>query len=186
MTRLQHDNILVGLFIFFIFFSASTLAFADGTETLGAPTAVVEQGTGTVAAGVGMIGQDLGGYINLNVPAAVKQVLLYWEGQMWCDSSSGCSGGDTNYDFTTTEIIAHFNNTYPGSKDDYNSLKNIFEGFNEQGCPLGNNKDEMEGNGNFDPMLTGSSESISGQDGIALNGKGSSNNGFCFISNLQY
>lgn len=57
---------------------------------------------------------------------------------------NGASGG-VDYDLTAAEVIDAFNATYPGSKNDYESLKNYFEGFNEQGCPLGNGKyDEGE------------------------------------------
>ncbi len=40
------------------------------------------------------------------------------------------------YDLTTGQVINLFNATYPGSKSDYNALKDFFEAFNEQGCPL--------------------------------------------------
>jgi hypothetical protein len=40
------------------------------------------------------------------------------------------------YDFTLDDVIESFNAVYPGSKSDYNSLKNDFESSNEQGCPL--------------------------------------------------
>ena len=33
--------------------------------------------------------------------------------------------------------IDGFNAVFPGSKRDYNALKDELEGFNEQGCPLG-------------------------------------------------
>lgn len=46
-------------------------------------------------------------------------------------ASSGVS-----YDFTVADVIAGFNNTFPGSKNQYNTQKDIFAGFNEQGCPL--------------------------------------------------
>ncbi len=60
-------------------------ALADGTETLASPDIVIESGTGVVAAGVGLVVQP--GTINITVPsgATVKQVLLYWEGQMKTD-----------------------------------------------------------------------------------------------------
>jgi hypothetical protein len=41
-----------------------------------------------------------------------------------------------DYDLTTPDVIDAFNAVYPGAKSDYNGLKGIFEGFNEQGCPL--------------------------------------------------
>jgi hypothetical protein len=56
---------------------------ADGSETLGAPSIAVAEGSGIVAAGVGLI-QAQPGTIDITVPpgATVNQVLLYWEGQM--------------------------------------------------------------------------------------------------------
>jgi hypothetical protein len=56
---------------------------ADGSETLGAPSIAVAEGSGIVAAGVGLI-QGQPATINITIPpgATVKQVLLYWEGQM--------------------------------------------------------------------------------------------------------
>jgi hypothetical protein len=43
---------------------------------------------------------------------------------------------DVSYDLSVDDVIDEFNDVYPGTKQDYNSLKNYFEGFNEQGCPL--------------------------------------------------
>ena len=51
---------------------------------------------------------------------------------------NGASGG-VDYDLSAAEVIDAFNAAYPGSRNDYNRLKNRFEGFNEQGCPLGRN-----------------------------------------------
>jgi hypothetical protein len=48
--------------------------------------------------------------------------------------NSASSGVD--YDLTTSEVISHFNAVFPGTTTQYNSLKNIFEDFNEQDCPL--------------------------------------------------
>lgn len=42
-----------------------------------------------------------------------------------------------NYDLTPADVISMFNNVFPGSNRDYQTLKNIFESFNEQNCPLG-------------------------------------------------
>jgi hypothetical protein len=59
---------------------------ADGTETLGPPLGIsIESGTGIVAAGTGLVSQP--GTIVVNVPGAVSQVLLYWEGQMDTDAA---------------------------------------------------------------------------------------------------
>jgi hypothetical protein len=43
---------------------------------------------------------------------------------------------DVSYDLFVTDVIDEFNAVYPGTKYDYKSLKNLFESFNEQGCPL--------------------------------------------------
>lgn len=37
------------------------------------------------------------------------------------------------------DVIDAFNDVYPGTKSDYNHLKDQFEGFNEAGCPLSRN-----------------------------------------------
>ena len=44
--------------------------------------------------------------------------------------------GGVSYDFTVQGVINGFNATFPGSKNAYNAQKDIFEGFNQQGCPL--------------------------------------------------
>jgi hypothetical protein len=54
---------------------------ADGTETLGPPSIPIAEGTGIVAAGVGLKTDDQG-VINLFVPGNVQQALLYWSGEM--------------------------------------------------------------------------------------------------------
>jgi hypothetical protein len=41
-----------------------------------------------------------------------------------------------SYDLFVDEVIDEFNAVYSGTKQDYNSLMNVFGGFNEQGCPL--------------------------------------------------
>ena len=46
---------------------------------------------------------------------------------------NGASGG-VDYDLTATDVITAFNAVFPGG--DYNGLKDTFEDFNEQGCPL--------------------------------------------------
>ena len=55
------------------------------------------------------------------------------------------ASGEVSYDLTPQEVIDAFNAVYPGSKGDYESLKNEFEEFNEQGCPL-NNSDGSNNN----------------------------------------
>jgi hypothetical protein len=57
------------------------------------------------------------------------------------------ANGEVSYDLTPQEVIDAFNGAYPGSDEDYESLKDQFEAFNEQGCPL-NNSDGSNGNGN--------------------------------------
>lgn len=44
------------------------------------------------------------------------------------------SSSDVDYDRTTAEVIASFNAAYASGS--YDALKNVFETFNEQGCPL--------------------------------------------------
>ncbi len=76
-------------------------ALADGTETLGVPAGItLATGTGIAAAGTGMDVQP--GTIAITVPtgAIVKQVLLYWEGQM----STNSQGDDTIRVNGTTDV----------------------------------------------------------------------------------
>jgi hypothetical protein len=40
------------------------------------------------------------------------------------------------------EVITFFNNVYPGTKAQYNRLKDRFEAANEMGCPLGRADDQ--------------------------------------------
>ena len=67
----------------------ASIAWADGTETLGAPSLTVAAGTGVAVSGVGLGGHLAGpnqsGSFSVSVPAgaAVKQVLLYWEGHFY-------------------------------------------------------------------------------------------------------
>jgi hypothetical protein len=55
---------------------------------------------------------------------------------------------EVSYDFTPQEVIDAFNAVYPGSKGDYETLKNQLEDFNEQGCPLNNSDGSNNGNNN--------------------------------------
>jgi hypothetical protein len=41
-----------------------------------------------------------------------------------------------DYAFSPAAVISSFNAVYPGSKSDYQALKNQFERENERGCPL--------------------------------------------------
>jgi hypothetical protein len=43
---------------------------------------------------------------------------------------------EVNYDLTVQEVIQMFNDVYPGSSSSYEQLKNLFEQYNEQSCPL--------------------------------------------------
>lgn len=44
------------------------------------------------------------------------------------------SSTGVDYDLTATDVVNAFNAVFPGG--DYDGLKDIFEGYNEQGCPL--------------------------------------------------
>jgi hypothetical protein len=44
------------------------------------------------------------------------------------------ASGDVSYDLTASDVINAFNSVYPDG--DYETLKNIFERLNQQGCPL--------------------------------------------------
>ncbi|MHC4319276.1 MAG: hypothetical protein ACYS1B_12135, partial [Planctomycetota bacterium] len=53
---------------------------------------------------------------------------------------------DVAYDLGPAAVVEMFNDAYPGDKSDYNGVKAIFRGFNEQGCPLGNcNPADLDG-----------------------------------------
>jgi uncharacterized repeat protein (TIGR01451 family) len=43
---------------------------------------------------------------------------------------------NVSYDLSVADVIDQFNAVFPGTKNAYNLLKNSFESFNEQGCPL--------------------------------------------------
>ena len=76
--------------------AAAGIARADGTETLGAPSIPIADGSGVVAAGTGLVTQP--GTIDLDVPGTVEQALLYWEG-MSTDGS-----GDATIVVNGTEV----------------------------------------------------------------------------------
>jgi hypothetical protein len=79
--RMLHVLLMLGLLLSLAIPLNS--AWADGTETLGPPSISIASGSGTVAAGTGLISQP--GTINLTVPpGTIKQVLLYWEGHGNC------------------------------------------------------------------------------------------------------
>ena len=41
-----------------------------------------------------------------------------------------------DYDLTVAQVIDMFNDVFPGTNQEYNTLKDILVGFNEQSCPL--------------------------------------------------
>ncbi len=80
-TMRKHRSLArsASLFLVLVALVASAApALADGSETLGAPSIAIADGSGTVAAGVGLWNGP--GTINLEVPGDVVQALLYWEG----------------------------------------------------------------------------------------------------------
>jgi hypothetical protein len=46
------------------------------------------------------------------------------------------SGSGVSYNLTTAQVISGFNSVWGGTKNQLNAQKDIFAGFNEQGCPL--------------------------------------------------
>jgi len=46
------------------------------------------------------------------------------------------ASSDVDYGMTPQEVIDEFNAVYPGTKQDYEALKNTFAGLNERNCPL--------------------------------------------------
>lgn len=44
---------------------------------------------------------------------------------------------DVDYSMTPQEVIDAFNDVFPGTRQEYNALKDLFEAENELGCPLG-------------------------------------------------
>jgi hypothetical protein len=73
----------------------SAKLMAEGTETLGPALIPIRAGSGILAAGTGLVSQP--GEIKINIPAgaAIKQVLLYWEGQMENSVFVAIPGDDT-------------------------------------------------------------------------------------------
>lgn len=47
------------------------------------------------------------------------------------------SSHDVNYDFDAAQVVMMFNAVYPGTKAQYEFIKNQFNFLNEMGCPLG-------------------------------------------------
>lgn len=73
-------------------------AWADGTETLGPPSIPIAGGTGIIGAGTGLA--DGPGFINIDVPGAVQQAVLYW----------GCFAPPGGRDWRPHDILLE----YPG------------------------------------------------------------------------
>jgi hypothetical protein len=46
------------------------------------------------------------------------------------------NAGSVDFAFTPTEVIEAFDDVFPGSKSEYESLKDDFAAENEQDCPL--------------------------------------------------
>lgn len=93
-------KIVFVMFSIVAMFATPVEVMADGTETLGDPSISIASGTGIIAAGTGMrVTQPA--TITLDVPtgAIVKQVLLYWEGQMSTDEP-----GDDTIMINGTEV----------------------------------------------------------------------------------
>jgi len=130
-------SIPLGIFFSLLLLLLSTQsAFADGTETLGTPTNItIASGTGIVANGTGMVTQP--GTINLTVPAdaTVKQVLLYWEGQMFAeeigDNTIRINGTTTVTGSPINQTAFFFNNAYSSAfRADITNLGLISPGTN--------------------------------------------------------
>jgi hypothetical protein len=85
MTTRSSSRLVVTIMVLIALLVPSTAALAEGTETLGPPEISIENGSGYVAAGTGLIDSQPAS-INLDVPAnsIVKQVLLYWQGHADC------------------------------------------------------------------------------------------------------
>lgn len=49
---------------------------------------------------------------------------------------NAAAGSGVSYDLTTAQVIAGFNAAWGGTKNQMNAQKDIFAGFNQQGCPL--------------------------------------------------
>lgn len=85
----------------FIVLTCSIYVLADGTETLGPPAIPIASGTGIIAAGTGM--STGSGTISINVPGAVQQVLLYWQGE--ANDPAGDNEIEVNGNLITGSLI---------------------------------------------------------------------------------
>jgi hypothetical protein len=62
---------------------------------------------------------------------------LYALGRHLVAALLNAASGEVSFELTPTYIIERFNEVYPGSKDDYEKLKDMLEDYNERHCPLG-------------------------------------------------
>jgi hypothetical protein len=91
--------------VVFCLFIAVPVSYADGTDILEPTSAVLADGSGIIGAGVGL-SVELSGDIEISVPegAAVKQVLLYWDGADRFYSAAAPVSGVT----TDTVLVSSF------------------------------------------------------------------------------
>lgn len=132
------SSYIAGLLLCALLFMAGTAtALADGTEQLGPPQGItIATGSGLTAAGTGMVEQP--GLIDLSIPdnVVIKQVLLYWEGQM----STNVVGDSTIRINGTTEVtgaliggpVRFFGGAFSSAfRADITSLNLITPGLNQ-------------------------------------------------------
>lgn len=87
---------------------SSAKLMAEGTETLGPALIPIRAGSGILAAGTGLVSQP--GEIKFNIippGAAIKQVLLYWEGQMEGTVKWIPVAGDDTISVNGNPVIGH-------------------------------------------------------------------------------
>jgi hypothetical protein len=98
------------------------------------------------------------------------------------------SSAQTHYDLTANEVIESFNSVFPGSVQDYNLQKDVFETYNEQGCPLANDKSQVKDNQKSDSDFTGEAAaagSASAKTVSSVDGTSSGSSSGCFISTVS-
>lgn len=125
------------LLCFLLLVAGTTAALANGTEQLGPPQGItIATGSTLAAAGTGMVDQP--GTIDLTLPdnAVIKQVLLYWEGQM----STNVAGDNTIRVNGTTVVTGNliggptrfFSGAFSSAfRADITSLGVVSPGYNE-------------------------------------------------------
>jgi hypothetical protein len=73
--------LILGAFLALVFLGVSSVEVcADGDEILGPPSIGIEQGTGVIAVGTGLVDSQPG-TITIDITDNIKQVLLYWDGR---------------------------------------------------------------------------------------------------------